>query len=735
MAIHNSVITRQMIYIQKETTNQSFMDMHYYLKRTGIQNNNFFLVLYDAGLAGIDPRDPMLSVNMKSRILRECCCNFWYFLREVIRIPKEGGEVGGGDRYQLHRGNLAMNYLFTLNYNMFVELPRQFGKTVGAVSRYLWVYQFGSSNSEIMFIHKDHGGSKGNLKKLRTIRDALPQYLQMSSALGADGKKLKVPNTIVTMEHPLNKNKITTFASARSRDAADKLGRGCTMPIQYYDEFAFMLYNQYAYTAAVPAFSTASENAKKNHSPYGILITTTPGDLTTEQGMYAYNIRNNATPWNEQYYDFTIDQLKELYDSNNRSSFFLIRYTYQQLGRGPEYFNKMCKDLENDWDKIRREVLLEWAKTASNCPFREEDLQVIKQFCREPIREIPFGRAKQYLFKVYEDLDPRFPPIIGVDVAGAMYQDSSAITVIDSRTTKVTATLNCNYIPSDDLADVIYILVKQYMPNAVVNIERNGGFGTSVIQRLVKTSIKKNLYYEIKEKVIEESFDGYRVNKNKRMVKVYGLDSTRDVRARLIEILYDRVNHHKDKFIAPILHDEMSQMEVKKSGKVEHSDTSHDDQVFSYLMGMYVWYDGKNVMENFNIQKNIIKTDDNEDIEEIEGGITEGEKEQYIDLDESDFDEDIELKTQVEYIRKANSIKLAVDYDKEIYMKEQEELDLLMAQDPLFRKTYKDKYHMIEDNNVRTMVMLPNEIFLDDEDILATKSNFNGNLSDIFGNL
>ena len=72
------------------------------------------------------------------------------------------------------------------------------------------------------------------------------------------------------------------------------------------------------------------------------------------------------------------------------------------------------------------------------------------------------------------------------------------------------------------------------------------GFGASVIQRLVKTDIKKNLYYEIKEKVIEETFNGYRVNKNKARVKVYDLESTKSVRARLIEILYDRVAYHKD---------------------------------------------------------------------------------------------------------------------------------------------------------------------------------------------
>ena len=62
----------------------------------------------------------------------------------------------------------------------------------------------------------------------------------------------------------------------------------------------------------------------------------------------------------------------------------------------------------------------------------------------------------------------------------------------------------------------------------------------------------------------------------------------------------------------------MSHMVVKKSGKVEHSDNSHDDQVFSYLMALYVWYDGKNLAENFHIIKNTIKTDADEELLENE---------------------------------------------------------------------------------------------------------------------
>ena len=482
--IQTQIVARQTIYYHMETTNQSFIDMHYFLKQKGIENNKFFLVLYDKDLAGVDPRDPKLSFEMKQRVLRECCCNYWYFLREVVRIPVQGGTVGSGVRYKLHRGNLAMNFLFVLNYNMFVELPRQHFKTVSSLCRYLWVYLFGSSNSEIMFIHKDHSGSKNNLKTLKTLRDALPSYLQMSSVTMTDGKKLKVPNTIETMQHPLNKNKITTFASARSKDYANNLGRGCTMPLQYYDEFAFMMYNSIVYSAAMPAYSTASRNAKANNAPYGILITTTPGDLLTDQGTFAYNVRNSATPWSEQYYDFTYQQLEELRMSNTSSPFFLVSYKYQQLGSGEDYFRAMAVEMLKDWPSIRREVMLEWAKVATNCPFKQEDLDVIRQFCKEPIKTILLGRCKQYQLNVYEDIDLRYrcPPIMGVDVAGAMYQDASAITIIDSRTTRVSSTLNCNYIPSDDLADVIYTIISNYMQTCIVNVERNGVIAPKMVQ-------------------------------------------------------------------------------------------------------------------------------------------------------------------------------------------------------------------------------------------------------------
>lgn len=723
MAVMNQVQQTRTVMIHKSTTNKSFLDMHYYLKEKGIQNNDFFLILLDSGLAGVDPRDPNLPNHMKVRILQECRLNYWYFIREVVRIPEQGGTVGSGRRYQLHRGNLALNFLFIMNYNVFVEMPRQHGKTVAAVCRYLWCYNFGTSNSEIMFMHKDHSGSKSNLKKLKEIRDALPSYLRMDSAVNAEGKKLKVPNTVVMIQHPFNSNKITTFPSARTKDAANNLGRGSTMPLQYYDEFAFMPYNKEVYLAATPAFSTASKNAKRNGAPYGMVLTTTPGDLLTDSGQYAYDIRNKATPWKEEYYDMTYEQLEGLRKSNTNNSFFLVSYTYQQLGSGQDYFNEMVVQMNKDWPAIRREVLLEWAETATDCPFSQEELDQIKLHIKEPIRTIFFGKFNQYQFNIYEDLDLSYPPIIGVDVAGATFNDSSAITVIDSRTTRVCATLNCNFIPADDLADVIYQLVTKYMPNAIINIERNGGFGISVIQRLCKTSVKKNLYWEVKDKVIEESFNGIRMEKRPRRIKVYGLDSTKDVRARLIEILMERVMYHKDKFVAPIIHNEMKSMQVKKSGKVEHSDNSHDDQVFSYLMALYVWYDGKNLMENFGIRKNTLKTDTFEELEEnaIEDQLESREK---VDFKSATFESNEEIARELTWIEKdAKSFKTSEDLMVEQYLQSVRQRSIILASDPVALKK------MEEENGVNTVsyntvyqynqMQLPDELFMvntDDSD-------------------
>ena len=695
---------------QLSTSNRSFVEMHWWLKSQGRVNNKFFLQLFDVGLANINPRDPNLNDHWKMRVLRECTINEWYYIREIVRIPDSGGTVGGGAQFRLDRGNLALLFCLQHNWNIFLEEPRQFGKTTGAVIHYSWVFNFGTTNSKMMFIHKKHDGSKENLQRLKDIRDTLPSYLRMNQNIVEDGKRLKAVDNATTLEHLFNGNKILTMPGARNASNANNLGRGATMPIHWYDEYAFMLYNKTIYNAATPAYKAASRSAKQHGKPYGILITTTPGILTTDEGINAYNTRNAATEFNEEFYDWNLQQLEELKNANTSSSFFHIRYTYQQLGAGDDYLKEMVIDLEKDWDAIRREVLLEWAITNSNSPFTKQDLDIVKGLVRAPRQQIRLGNAgSPYYLNVYDDANIRIdPPIIGVDVSGGYEQDSSAITIIDSRTTKVLATFNCNFISIENLAKVIYEIVVKYMPTAIINIERNGGFGASLLQKLIPTKLKRNLYFEIKDKVIEERNDGFNTVKRKKKCKCFGFDNTHKSRELLMEILRDRMENHKDKFVADIIYNELCTLEVKKNGRIEHASNAHDDQVFSLLMALYVWYEGKNLMENFGLQIRQIYTDKNVGDIELE--------EDYTDIGGDDvLAETEEVQQQLKLLNAANT----KSYREWVEAEEKKDLDALRAilSTKVGRDAYIKQFDADPDDIVQKTALftIPNSVFMDEE--------------------
>ena len=676
---------QQKVYYDTTTTNQSFLQMHYYLKQTGIKNNMFMLSIFDPDLIGIDPRDPRLNRMMKLKIIKEVQNNLWYFLRTVVRIPVQGGAVGSGIMYQLHRGNMAMTFGYIMNWCMFVELPRQNGKSISSCANYLWSFNFGTTNSEFMFINKSLADSKMNLERLKDLRDALPDYLRMDQPIrDRDGKLIKPKSNVESLEHIINGNKIKTLASASSEAAANSRGRGCTQPYQWYDEHAFIPHVDLVYKSATPAYKTASQNARNNGKGYGILITTTPGDLTTKSGKASNAVRLAATPFDESFYDIPFNDLQQIIARNTNSPFVYIRYTYQQLGRSEQWFKEICVDMLKDWAAIRREVLLEWSTASDNSPFTKEDLNKVKQWVvQEPLHKI---LIRGYIIKIYSQMDPnvsmfQYPPLIGVDVSGGYMKDSSAVSIIDSKDTKFVGELYCNYITQDDLAAVIYDLVTMYMPTAVVNIERNGGFGAAVLSKLSRTKIKRNLYYEIKDRVLEEHVGQGNINKVRRKTKCFGFDNTKHSRNRLMDILRNRMDLHKDKFISPTLYHELEGLVIDhKTGRIDHSSETHDDLVFSYLLALYMYYDGHNMKENWGMDRRELTTD--EELDEVINDISEKE---YNIMRELGLMENDEVKSQLDKLDKS---MLYEEWANKEYQKDQKALNDLLRNNPRALQEY-----------------------------------------------
>ena len=707
---------------QMTTRNKSFLDMHYFLKSKGIKNNMFMLQLIDTDLAGVDPFDPNLSRVMKQKIHYECVRNFWYYLRECVRVTQTGSP--NGVPFQLHRGNMAFFFVILNNINVFVDLPRQLGKTLAAAVFYSWLYNFGTANTDIWFLHTKQMFACSNLALVRNIIEMLPSYLQMNQEYTMIGdRKKKATSNVRSVQQVLNNNKINTAASARSRTAAGTLLRSRTIGHFWMDEFGFIPYNDTVYSTTAPALRTAFDNAKFYGKPYGVIITTTPGILSTDEGLYANQFRLDATPFNERFYDKTPEQLRAIIDSNFKSSFVYIRFTWQQLGKDQKWLFDQCREI--GWHKIqdiRRDIFLEWSLMPENCPFSVEDLEEIeKHIQHKPINEIEF--MGQYILNVYKgvkldsNLVPRYPPIIGVDVGGGYRRDYSALTIIDSETTEVIATFKSNIISVKDFTRLILEIVTRFYPNAIVNIERNGGYGAAVIAYLKESQIKKNLYYELKDKIIEEQTDGIRIRRKSILTKIFGTDSTKEARDLVIETLRERVMYHKNKFTSPDILEEMRSMETKKNGRIEHSSTSHDDLVFSYLWALYVWYYGKNLRENFGMEKREIQTDEGIDdvvttldhkyvnvLEEVVGPATE---EQEIVAQE--------VKAQLAELQRGQGILM----DDFLQKRKAFEDDMLKQQlqfDKKFRNAVKSDYGLsdeeIDDRYLGSGYTIPDSVFL-----------------------
>lgn len=280
----------------------------------------------------------------------------------------------------------------------------------------------------------------------------------------------------------------------------------------------------------------------------------------------------------------------------------------------------------------------------------------------------------------------------------------------------------------------------------VAPIIKDNGFGTAVIALLKKTSIKKNLYYEYKDKIVEEyANNGVHTVKKKKLQRVFGLDSSKNVRDLLIGLLRERMEHHKDKFNSKLLYNEFLGLEVKRDGKVDHSSNTHDDLTFSYLMALYVWYEGKDLKERYGITKQTLKTDEDvddsvfdvvDDVVDITDDINDMQQDM-LDTEKDQASAESQAKT---YDKAKKAIGISYDkWDKSEVEREKKYLFELLRSHPDALKAYAYKYHMsTEDINI-----MKDQLNSDDALDLATAFYDNdkeykvlqGNLSEFYNDL
>lgn len=204
-----------MIYDVK-TKNLSFLRVAKLLRKYNVKNNKEMLILYDEGLQGINPRDKNLSPEMRVRIFREACRNFWYFIREVVLIPADGAEIP----YELNLGNYTLSYVKIKNKNFILILPRQHGKTMGEIVFDVWNLCLVTKNTNIVYLNKGKGDAVKNLKLFRDVKNLLPQWM-LELISDPKGDIDNQENKLIAKRN----NTIKVVAPGADPDAADKQGR------------------------------------------------------------------------------------------------------------------------------------------------------------------------------------------------------------------------------------------------------------------------------------------------------------------------------------------------------------------------------------------------------------------------------------------------------------------------------------------------------------------------------
>lgn len=600
--------------IDYETKNHSFLRVAEIFHRMGVENCAFHLSLLDPDLQGVDPYSENLTLLQKAKILRECKRNFWYYLREVERIPEPGSMVPVS--FTANRMNIALYWLFFNHVMTIVVILRQTGKTttLSALAKYL--LNFGSMNTFINLLTKSEGLKAETLNKIKTLFEEFPDYLNMST-------KKDIFNTDeIHIKDLLNKFKGNLSSSSPKQ--AEKVGRGFTAPINLIDEAAFIENIAIAMGAMLMSGNFARAAAEKNGNPYGTLIATTAGNIDDRDGSYIYSLITGATLWDEKFLDaVNLEALNKLIYANSASGknstqrpIVNITMSYRQLGYTEAWMEKTKAANISTPENLKRDLYNMWLSGSSRSPIPKHLLELI----RDNLVEYPYSSfyaPHNYLLRWYiteEEVQHRMKNnstfVIGVDTSDGINADDISFVVRDHIYGDVICAANFNETNLITIADFFVSFLLRY-ENSIMNIERRSSAVTMIdymIGKLLAAGVNpfKRMYntiFQEKEKYQREydeivnarTHDEHVFIKYKKYIGFATSGAGITARSELFSTtllqmlkitghaLYDR------KII-----DQISAL-IEKNGRIDHPVGGHDDMVVGALLSFWFMTVGKNL--------------------------------------------------------------------------------------------------------------------------------------------
>jgi hypothetical protein len=576
----------------------------------GVENCEFPLALLQPELSGIDPRDPTLSAEVKMKIAMECRFNPWYYFREVALLPSNSGTVP--IRFKANRGNIALYWSFFNHVDFALIQPRQTGKSGSTDSLTAPLIYIWASNTTINLITKDTKLKNNNVERMKEIRDLMPDYIHPHNPNDADNNDLL---TCIRLN-----NKYKTAVGRNDKIAADKLGRGMTVPIMQFDEVPYINLIGVSLPVALSSASAARDQAKEANQPYGNIFTTTPGSILTRDGRWAHGFMTTGAIWSEHYFDLPNEQvLHEVVEKGATGLKPLIygAFNHRQLGMSDEWLLQKLRDSASSGELADRDYFNIWTADSTGSPFDEETRARIAKSELEPLYTEINGYRYVLRWYVREDeLAHRMATsrtVLSLDPSEGLGGDNDAMgmTLIDVETAEILMACRVNETNIEQYANFIADLLVKY-PNITYMFERKST-GLSILDSLIiiLNTMGIDPFRRIYNRIVDErdefqdEFRRLQMPVSQRQISFYtpykryfGFNTSSSGRhAR--DSLYGETMMSAVRYGAHAIRDKELINEfftlIVKDGRVDHAKGAHDDLVISYLLAHWFVTKGQNL--------------------------------------------------------------------------------------------------------------------------------------------
>ncbi|ABY62839.1 terminase large subunit [Pseudomonas phage 201phi2-1] len=599
------------VYADFNTKNETFLKLaHLYRDELKVKNWKFHLALMQPELSGVDPFADNLDRVTKAKIAYECKYNPWYYFREVARVPISGPVPSP---FLANRGNIALYWSFFNHINFGLLQPRQTGKSVSTDILMVGLMFIWGFKTEINLITKDARLRDANIRRLKGMRDLLPDYIDMIDRNDVDNNEAL---SCIRLG-----NRYGTSVARNDVIAADKLGRGLTVPIMQFDEFAYISLIGTSLPVALAAGSAARRIARANRQFFGNIFTTTAGDITTRDGKFAHRFMTGGAVWTEAYLDLKDQATLELIIEKGTSGETPLIYgafNHRQLGFDDMWLYKTLRESASSGEIADRDFFNIWTVGGEGSPLLDHHKKILKEAMSEPMANI--SDENGYLLRWYipehmiADRMARCKVVMGCDPSELLGagNDSTGIVGIDTETHEVLFTGRYNETSVPILASFIANLLIKY--ENITWVPERKSTGISLIDMVILVLHSKGIcpFRRIFNRVVDESNileTEYEILRTTpvsqrtpqfydRFKRHFGFNTSGGGRYSRNALFKDSLSNSID-VGGRVMNDNQLITEllglVIKNGRIDHDTDKHDDMVVSMLLAHWTCIRGQNL--------------------------------------------------------------------------------------------------------------------------------------------